>query len=111
MRLDGHDPRGQQAQPRPAQPADQVLGQHGQAFLQRLVPGQPGVELPERLRPAVEVGQHVGADLVLEQRLDPRRRDLRSGCRSAGCRARPSGPLHVVADLDPGRQSRDSAPR
>ena len=69
-RLHGQHAACQRAQPRGREAAGEVLGEHGQAFLQLLVAGQPGEELLQRLLPAVEVGEQVRADFVVQQRLD-----------------------------------------
>ncbi len=50
---------------------DQVLGQEREPLLERLVAGEPAGEHAQRLGPAVGVGHHVGADLVLQERVDP----------------------------------------
>ena len=69
--VDRDDPRGQLAQPGRRQPAHEVLGEHGEALLGLVVPGQPAGEHVQRLVGTVDVGHHVGPDLVVEQRLDP----------------------------------------
>ena len=106
QRLDGEHPAGERPQPRPRQPADQVLGEHREPFLQLLVPGEPRVELLERLLLAVEVGEQVRADFVVQQRLDAvarhrcRRRDEQPIVRDHHARR------DVVADFDLGDEAR-----
>ena len=62
----GEDARGERPHARRRQPADKVFGEHGEAFLQRFVAREAGVKLPQRLLPAVEVREQVGADFVVQ---------------------------------------------
>ena len=60
------DAGGQHAHAEATQSADQVLGQHGQAFLQAVVAGQADFELLKRLDVAVVARHQVRADFVLQ---------------------------------------------
>ena len=64
------DARGELAQPSRREPADEVLGEHGQALLGLVVAGESGAQESQRLVGAVDVGDDVGADFVLEQGVD-----------------------------------------
>ena len=76
--LYGENARGEEPQAGAGEPPDQVLGEHAQSFLELLVVGKADVELPERLRPPVRIGDDVGSDLVLEQGLDAPQRNPRA---------------------------------
>ncbi len=64
-------PSREKSQPRAAQTADEVFGEDGQTLLEGVVPGQAGIEMAQRLDPAVVVREDVGADFVLDQSLNP----------------------------------------
>ena len=68
---DGDDPRREHPQASRVQPAGQVLGEHGEALLGLVVAGQADGQQRQGLPGAVLVGDDVGADLVVQQRLDP----------------------------------------
>ena len=68
--MSSHHARGQHAQPEAAQAAHQVLGQHGEAFLQAVVSRQADFELLKRLDMAVVTSDQVSADFVLQQGVD-----------------------------------------
>lgn len=70
----GHHPRGEDAQALAGQIPGQILAEHAEAFLRRVVLRQAHLELAQRLLPAVVAGHHMGADLVLDQRLHARTR-------------------------------------
>ena len=53
------------------EPAHEVLGEHRQALLGLVMAGEPAGQHVERLVGTVDMGHHVGPDLVLEQRIDP----------------------------------------
>src|SRR5690606_36944418 len=56
--------------------AGQVRGEHGEAFLQLVVARESEGELLERLRASVHVGEHVRADLVMDEWRDASRIEL-----------------------------------
>ena len=53
------------------QAAGEVLGEHGETLLGLVVPGQPDGQQRQGLPGTVLVGDDVGADLVVQQWLDP----------------------------------------
>ena len=73
------DASGELAEPARGQPADEVLGEHREALLGLLVTGQTAGQDPELLVRAVDEGDDVGADFVVQQRFGPRRRDPGGG--------------------------------
>jgi hypothetical protein len=68
---DGNNSAAEHAQPARVQPAGEVLGEHRQPLLGLVVTRQPDRQQFQGLPGAVVVGDDVGADLVVQQRLDP----------------------------------------
>ena len=73
------DAGGELAESARGQPADEVLGEHREALLRLLVTGQAAGQDPERLVRAVDEGDDVGADFMVQQCLGPSRRDPGGG--------------------------------
>ena len=85
------------------QPAGEILGEHGQPFLRLVVAGQSSAEQPQRLTRAVDVGDDVRTDLVLEQRMKAVRWDD-GGRRDEQVAVGHHHAAAVVAHLDMGGQ-------
>jgi len=97
--IDRKHPSGKQTQTRPAQPADKELRQNRDPFLQFFIAGASRMQLPERLRPAVIVGQYMGADFMLDGRFNTRFSDP-DVSPDQQVTARDHKPRHVVANPD-----------
>ncbi len=88
----------------PAQPADQVFRQHSQTFLQPVVSGQSDFELLERLLVAVVARHQVGADFMLQERIDPAMRNARLPTNQKLVAGNHHAGIHVVADSNGRRE-------
>ena len=73
------DASGELAESARGQPAYEVLGEHREALLSLLVTGQTAGQYPELLVRAVDEGDDVGADFVVQQCFGPSRRDPSGG--------------------------------
>ena len=94
----------QHAHAEAAEAADEVFGQHGQAFLQSVVTGQADFELAERLLVAVVAGDEVRADFVLQQRFDAAPRHARPAADQKLVAGDHQAGVHVVAYRNLGRE-------
>jgi hypothetical protein len=78
--LHGDHPGRQLAQPPRGEPAHEVLDEDCEAFLGLVVLGEAGAQQSDRLVGPVDVGDDVGADLVLEERVHTRGRHFDGRC-------------------------------
>jgi hypothetical protein len=68
---DGHHPRRKHPETPRVQSAGQILREHGKTLLGLVIARQSDPQQRQWLPGAIEVGDHMGADLMMQQRLDP----------------------------------------